>query len=43
VEGKTSEENTFYSKEQIEKMSIEEIRKNMAKVDASLAYLRKKK
>jgi hypothetical protein len=24
-------------------MSIEEIRKNMAKVDASLAYLRKKK
>ena len=42
VEGKTSEENTFYSREQIEKMSIEEIRKNMAKVDASLAYLRKK-
>ena len=43
VEGKTSEENTFYSREQIEKMSIEEIRKNMAKVDASLAYLRKEK
>lgn len=43
VEKKANESELYYTMEQIEKMSVEEIRKNMEKVDRSLEYHRKTK